>query len=89
MTCANSPSPPLRGGERETSVKCIIPNIKSIQVPSLLLFLRSLLRTPGNRHLPPTVFPNTVNSATPGVMPLGQPRITSRAREPTVGVTSR
>ena len=36
-----------------------------------------------------TVFPNTVNSATPGVIPFGQPVMTNRARVPTVGVHSR
>lgn len=36
-----------------------------------------------------TVLPNTVNSATPGVIPFGQPVMTNRARVATVGVHSR
>ncbi len=40
-------------------------------------------------HLAGTVLPKTVNSATPGVMPFGEPRMTNRARVPVVGLHSR
>ena len=43
----------------------------------------------GKFHFFTAAIPNTVNSATPGVILCGHPRTTKRARVPEFGVTSR